>query len=222
MLFRRKQDPGENNAVTVVRDVVEIVAIVAAGIWAFYVFAYENRIKPSLADPDVNVAASMQRLGTHNGFIAVSLRLELRNVGTVKAHFLGLAVNVYGQRIVAAAPKVTLDHPQLKYEFRGFYRTQPPVPVYSWAYITRLGNPSTGQETTLDPGTMIENQRTFYVPQGRFDLLTLGIEAPYTKFDETIPTHLSVDKQGAVAVVASSLAKVNQYNIKPLTSIDIR
>jgi hypothetical protein len=40
----------------------DVVAIVAAGVWAFYVFAYENRIKPSLAGPEVNVVASMQRL----------------------------------------------------------------------------------------------------------------------------------------------------------------
>ena len=35
----------------IVRDVVEVIAIVAAGIWAFYVFAYENRIKPSISNP---------------------------------------------------------------------------------------------------------------------------------------------------------------------------
>jgi hypothetical protein len=220
MLFRRRE--GEPHAVTVVRDIVEVIAIIAAGIWAFYVFAYENRIKPSLADPDVNLAASMQRLGTHNGFIGVSLHLQLRNVGTVKAHFLGLAVNVYGQRIVAAAPKPAPGPTLLKYEFRAFYRTEPAVPVYSWAYITRIGNPSTGQETTLDPGTVIENERTFYVPQGRFDLLLLGIDAPYTKFDETIPTHLSVTREGAVSVIPSSFSKVNQFNIKPVTSLDIR
>lgn len=222
MLFGRKNDAHERHAIAVVRDVVEIVAIVAAGVWAFYVFAYENRIKPAMADPDVNVNASMQRLGTHNGFIAVGLHLQLRNVGTVKAHFLGLAVTVYGQRIVATAPKIAVRHPALKYEFSGFYQAQPPVPVYSWGYVTRLGDPSTGQETTLDPGTTIENQRTFYVPQGRFDLLTLGIEAPYTKFDETIPTHLAVSRQGAATIVPSSLSKVNQYNIRPVTSLDVR
>jgi hypothetical protein len=220
MLFRRRE--GETHAITVVRDIVEIVAIVAAGIWAFYVFAYENRIKPSMADPDVNLTASMQRLGTRNGFIGVSVHLQLRNVGTVKARFLGLAVNVYGQRIVAAAPKPAAGPTPLKYEFQAFYRTEQPVPVYSWAYVTRLGNPSTGQETTLDPGTAIDNERTFYVPQGRFDLLVLGIHAPYTKFDETIPTRISVSRDGAVSLVPSSLSKVNQYNIRPVASLDIR
>jgi hypothetical protein len=64
-----------------------------------------------------------------------------------------------------------------------------------------LDDPSTGQDTQLDPGSPLENDRIFYVPQGRFDLLTVGIDAPYTKFDDaTIPSHLRVSSQGAARV----------------------
>jgi hypothetical protein len=223
MLFGRKQDSRETHAVAVVRDIVEVVAILAAGIWAFYVFAYENRIKPSMADPEINVRASMQRLGTHKGFIAVSLHLQFQNVSPVRAHLLGLAVNVYGQRIVAASPKLAPGHPGTRYEFKGFYKSLPAVPVYSWAYVTQLGDPSSTQDSILDPGTSIENERTFYVPEHRFDLLTLAIDAPYTKFENaTIPTHLVVTPQGSSEVVTTSSPQVNQYNIKPVASLDIR
>ena len=208
--------------IATVRDVVEVVAIIAAGIWAFYVFAYENRIKPSLADPDVNVTASMQRLSDRNGLIAVGLHLQLHNIGTVKAHFLGLAINVYGQRIVAVAPHVPLDREPRDYEFDGFYRPGSRIPVYSFAYVTHLGNPSTGQDTELDPGSTIENDRTFYVPHDRFDLLLLGLDAPYTKFEETIPTHIAVTRQGAASVVTVLSSRVQQYKIMPLTSLDVR
>ena len=210
------------HALAIVRDTVEVAAIIAAGIWAFYVFAYENRIKPSLANPDVNVTASMQRLSDRNGLIAVALHLQLHNVGTVKAHFLGVAVNVYGQRIVATSPRVSPAREVLGYDFYGFYRAAPPIPVYSYAYVTRLGNPSTGQDTELDPGSTLENDRTFYVPQGRFDLLTLGIDAPYTKFDDTIPTHVAVTSQGAAKVVTILSSKIQQYNIQSVTSLDVR
>lgn len=221
MLFGRREGLRKTHTIAVVRDAIEILAIVAAGIWAFYVFAYENRIKPSMADPDINVSASMQRLSTHNGFIAVSLHLQLRNVSTVRAHLLGLAVNVYGQRIVATTPTPS-EHPGTRYEFKGFYRSSPAVPVYSWAYVTQLGDPSSTQDAVLDPGSSIENERTFYVPQHRFDLLSLGIDAPYTKFERTIRTHLVVTEQGSSRVVPGSFSGVNQYNIKPVTSLDIR
>lgn len=211
------------HAVAITRDVIEILAIVIAGVWAFYVFAYENRIKPSLAQPDVNLSASIERLSERNGLIAVGLRMEFHNVGTVKAHFLGVAVNVYGQRIL---PRKTAAHPDcggLSCEFAGFYRVGARVPVYSYAYITRLGNPATGQDTEIDPGTTIANYRTFYVPAGRFDLLTVGIDAPYTKYDErTIPTRLVVGYRGDVKVVTHLTPDIQQYNILPVSSLDIR
>jgi hypothetical protein len=221
MLFGSNRRP-TRHTIAVVRDIVEITAIVVAGIWAFYIFAYENRIKPSFADPDVNVTASMQRLSERDGFIAVALHLQLRNVGTVRAHFLGMAVNVYGQRITAAKPRVSSGNPGLRYDFNGFYRAGPLVPVYSWAYVTSLGNPATGQDSFLDPGSAIENDRTFYVPQGEFALLTLGIDAPYTKYEkDTIPTHLEV-RQGAAKVVTTLSPRVDQYSIEPVTSLDVR
>jgi hypothetical protein len=226
MLFgaRRRADQGDvPHAIAIVRDVVEIVAIVAAGVWAFYVFAYENRIKPSLAGPEVNVVASMQRLGERHGLIAVGIRLQLHNIGTVRAHFLGMAVNVYGQRVIAGRPQISSGGGLLQYDFSGYARTGPRVPVYSYAYITHLGDPSTGQDAALEPGSTLENDRTFYVPQGRFDLLSLGFDAPYTKFDDaTIPTHLDVTPQGAARVVTTLSSRIDQFNIIPVTSLDVR
>jgi len=220
--FRKPRNLRAAHAIAIVRDVVEVIAIVAAGIWAFYVFAYENRIKPSMADPDVNVTASIQRLGARNGLIAVGLHFRLQNTGTVTARFLGVAVNVYGQRIVASLPRVMPQRHLIKYEFDGFYRMGPLVPVYTWAYVTHLGDPSSLQETGLNPGTTIDNYRTFYVPQDRFDLLTVGIEAPYTKFDKPVVTHLVVKAGGDARARPVDLSRIDQYNIFPVTSLDIR
>lgn len=221
MLFGGNRRSSGRHTIAIVRDLVEVTAIVIAGIWAFYIFAYENRIKPSLADPDVNVTASMQRLSERNGLIGVALHLELHNVGTVRAHFLGMAVNVYGQRITPATPRVFKRNPGLQYDYQGFYRSGPMIAVYSWAYVTSLGNPATGQDSFLDPGSTIENDRTFYVPRGQFALLTLGIDAPYTKYEKlTIPTRLEI-RNGAAKVVVHS-PTVDRYSIEPVTSLDVR
>ena len=226
MFFRGERDRNESppsRRLTAVRDVVEIVAIVAAGIWAFYVFAYENRIKPSMAKPDLNFTASVQRLSVRDGLIAVGLRLEFRNIGTVRAHLLGFAVNVYGRKIVEAEPRIPSAKRPAAYEFDAYYRAGPEIPVYSYAYLTSLGDPATKQDTVLDPGTSIDNYRTFYVPQGRFDLLTVGIDAPYTKYEEaTIPTHLATQAAGDVRVVTTLGPKVEQYNVLPVSSLDLR
>ncbi len=212
------------HALAIVRDVVEVVAIVAAGVWAFYVFVYENRIKPSIAQPEIDVTASLQRLSERRGLIAAGLHLKFHNIGTVKAHFLGVAVNVYGQRVAfTASPRPVERSGGTYYGYDAYYRLEQDGTVYSFGYITHLGNPATRQDTELDPGTTIENYRTFYVPVGRFDLLSVGIDVPYTKYDErTLPAHLAVGPSGDVRVVTSLSPRINQYNILPVTSLDVR
>lgn len=222
MIFGSKRD-GLSHSTAIVRAVVEVIAILAAGIWAFYVFAYENRIKPSMASPDVDVTATIRRLSERNGLIAVDVRLQLQNIGSVRATFLGVALNVYGQRIVATQPHpVSVTH-SIRYQLDAFYRTTAPVPVYTYAYVTALGDPSSGQGTELDPGTTIANDRTFYVPKDRFDLLTVGVDALYTKFEgKTIPTRLVVKPGGDASVVTKLTPQIEQYNTLPVTSLDVR
>ncbi len=221
MIFGKRERTSHVSAI--VRDVVEVVAIIVAGVWAFYIFAYENRIKPSFAKPDVNVSASMQRLGERNGLVTVGLHLQMHNVGTVTTNFIGIAINVFGERIVPATPPPQPQQPGKHYVFNGYYRTQGRATVYTYAYITHIGDPSTGAETPLEPGTSMEIQRIFYVPKSRFDLLTMGFDAPYTKYDDvTFPSHLAVGSDGGTRVVTPLSAGVDEFNIIPVTTLDIR
>src|SRR5450755_4209345 len=106
-MFARKQGSEHStNRLAAVRDVVEIVAILAAGLWAMYVFIYENRIKPALLEPTVSVTATMEALGHDRGLTAVRLDTHIVNVGTVRARFLAYSVTVLGSQVNAvAAPK---------------------------------------------------------------------------------------------------------------------
>lgn len=221
-MLSRRNESGERDLISTIRDIVEIVAIIAAGCWAFYIFVYENRIKPSFAAPEINVTASMQRLSTRNGLIAVEIRVQLHNVGTVPAEFLAIAINVYGQRVIAQVPRLHHGSPGIDYDGSDFSRTDPRVAVYTWAYVNKPGNPKSGHQTELDPGGSIENDRIFYVPQGRFDLLTLGIDAPYTKYDETMPTTLEFEPDGGIKVNRPVTPRLQKYNIRTVTSLDVR
>jgi hypothetical protein len=157
--------------------------------------------------------------------MAVGVRMELRNIGTVDAHFLGVALNVYGQRVtMRPAKRGTVRHPHPGvYEYDAFYHLDEPQPVYSYAYVTHLGDPSSNQDTELAPGTSLENYRTFYIPAGKFDVLTVGVDVPFSKFEgRTIPTHLSVNPKGDVLVIPPNSPDVNLYNILPVTTLDVR
>ena len=65
---------GPQRRTAAVRDVVEIVAIVAAGIWAIYTFVYVERLKPAWARPDVGLTASLHKLGERNGLVGRDAR----------------------------------------------------------------------------------------------------------------------------------------------------
>ena len=210
------------HVLAVVRDAVEIVAIVAAGAWAFYVFAYENRIKPSFASPEVNFQASLQRLGEKNGLIAVRLHQGIRNIGTVEAYFVGVVVNVYGERVNRSAGRIAPPPAAPTYRYAAFYRTTPEDAVYSLGYITRMGDPSSSQITELQPGDTIENDYTFYVPTGRYDVLTVEINGVFTKYgDALIPAHLERSPQGAARVAFVQSPKTILYDTNPVTSLSL-
>lgn len=221
-MLSRRNEAGERDRISTIRDIVEIVAIVAAGCWAFYIFAYENRIKPSFAAPDVNVTASMQKLGQRNGLVAVGLRVQLHNVGTVQARFLASAINVYGQRIIARKPPSHSGSAGIDYDGSDFSAADSPVAVYTWAYVTDQGDPASHHQSWLDPGSSIENGRIFYVPQGRFDLLTLSIDAPYTKYQDVMPAHLVFQPNGGIKVDIEDTPRLERFNIRTVTSLDIR
>jgi hypothetical protein len=221
MLFGSKRE-GREGAIATVRDVVEIVAILAAGAWAFYVFAYENRIKPSWANPQVNFSASLQRLGERNGLIALRLHQRLHNFGTVPAHFLGVAINVYGERVSSASARRTPAAPGTTYNYKAFFQTTREDPVYSLAYVTSLGDPTSTQITKLDPGDTLENDYTLYVPRGRYDLLTVEISGVFTKSEGTVvPTRIERSARGAAKIVPADLAKATVADTNPVTSLNL-
>jgi len=193
------RDPDHNaHGIRITRDVVEIVAIIAAGLWAFYVFAYENRIKPSFANPQVEFNATMSRVGERNGFVAIRLDSEIRNVGQVRAHLIGYGMWVYGRRIAPLQkPRGASGNSRSLGLDGAFYRLLPRTPVYGYGYITVLGDPKTTSDLNLQPGDDIKSQNVFFVPINRFDMLDVYIHARYTKKDEhVIPTKLVLDSKG--------------------------
>ena len=170
--FRRDRTHADATTLTMVRDVVEILAIVAAGIWAFYVFVYENRIKPSLLQPDVTITGSLQRTGRVHGMDAVYETTNVTNVGTTAVKFLAYSVTIIASRVV---PQKTPWHPlntNVSDEFARHYRISAGTPVYRRAFLTHDADPRAVAGLNLQPGATSRSDFVFYVPAGRYDRLT--------------------------------------------------
>ena len=108
-----------------IRIVVEIVAIVAAGIWALYTFVYEQRIKPLAEAPSFSIATLVQQSATTNGVAFLTVRKRLENTGNVGIDVAAEVLSVYGEQIgkrahreermeSATRAQVTADVPRRK------------------------------------------------------------------------------------------------------------
>jgi hypothetical protein len=200
MLFRNRDSEGGSHTIRVVRDVIEIVAILAAGFWAFYVFVYENRLKPSLTDPQISVGARLQETSRRAGAIGVLLTTEIRNTGTVRVYFAGYSVTVLGTRMSLSTHPLP-PRPGTMQDTNTFFSLAQPVAVYGFAIITTLGNSTSKHDMELEPGGSVEQQHTFFVPEGRFDVLTAQVEGCIAKSEaRTVPSRLIGRKSGATGV----------------------
>jgi hypothetical protein len=83
-----------------VRTAVEIIAILAAGLWALYTFVYEQRIKPLSEQPEFSVPTTVTQGPTVNGVVFLAIHKRLENTGNVPIDIAAEALSVYGEEIV--------------------------------------------------------------------------------------------------------------------------
>jgi hypothetical protein len=205
LLHHRPQRDSEYGWIETTRDVVEIVAITLAGLWALYIFVYENRIKPAIAPPELSVSAQMERVGAHDGFAVVRVQTHIKNVGTVPAQFLGFSVTILGSRFLPYRPSVPNPLGPYVQEFRPFYSFTKPVVVYRWAYLTNATNPAIQADLRLNPGESSDKDTIVYAPMRAVDHLALYISNAYVKdTNHRIRTTLSYGPDGTPEFSVSS------------------
>lgn len=181
----------------IVRDAVEIAAITLAGVWALYVFVYENRVKPLQGAPELTFSATMERLGEHDGLTAVRLRTQTKNVGTVRVQFIAVSMTVLGSRIIESPRPQPAKATAAFNRLQTYYTSSHSQAVYRDVFLTRMADPSIPADAWLEPGGVDNQDRIFYVPTKRFDLLVAWAVSVYTKHDDkTVPTTLSIRPNG--------------------------
>ncbi|HEY3675347.1 MAG TPA: hypothetical protein VGK84_05100, partial [Candidatus Tumulicola sp.] len=128
-----------------VREIVEVVAILLAGIWALYVFVFENEIRPAFEPPTPSFTVEMRHVGNDRNLAVIRVDVALRNPGMADVRFLGFSLTVLGSNVIdAASPRpASGDAYNNKLEAYNSYST--PEPVFRDAYVTSQGNPEAHQ-----------------------------------------------------------------------------
>lgn len=114
------------------RHLIEIVAFIVAALWAFYVFIYQERIKPASEELRMQPTVVVHHEMLASGREYVEVRLTLKNLSGVNAKLDGMIINIYGRKfadtpgehIESALPGITelnrtltLSNPTLLYSF---------------------------------------------------------------------------------------------------------
>ncbi len=180
MLFARNE---RKDKISTVRDVVEIVAIVAAGLWALYVFVYEQRIKPASEPPSLILTGSLHRLGAQNGLTRIGMNATILNNGHTNASLIATSFAADGLRYSAnAVPMIDRSIDGLTtYERDG--RISSRTLVYRIVELTRQISPKYSTSFTLAPGQSVPYSAIFVVKSGEFDTIALYGSLAYTKND---------------------------------------
>lgn len=186
MLGADLDEPGGHRVVTTVRHIVEIVAIIAAGIWAFYTFIYEERIKPAREPLSANESIALTRVGRVGNLDIIAVTIMIKNVGKTEFDTVALAYDVTGFRFSQSKP-YTL---QTGSERELGDSAQPTAPhlllSHVSLYAAALNGPS-DLHNIIEPGGQSDYTIFLGIPHRRYGLLKAHFQ--YLPYKTPVRTH---------------------------------
>jgi hypothetical protein len=117
------------------RIIVEIVAIVAAGLWALYTFVYIQRIVPLSEPPSFSVPTVVDQGSTVNGITFLTIHKQLQNTGNVPIDIAAEALSVYGERLVHGIARHTRFETATNAQMRADVAVRPVALLFSFAKL---------------------------------------------------------------------------------------
>jgi hypothetical protein len=176
-----------------IRTAVEIVAIVAAGLWALYTFVYEQRIKPLSEAPSFSIPTMIDQGSTLNGVAFLTIHKWLQNTGNVPIDIAAETLSVYGEVIGRST--------------RRYDRIETPTNDKVTADVPRRSVALLFSFAKLRSGALGGNQHTdFFVP-------------PHSSAEETFLVAVPVKLYPVILIVRKDY--VEKAPISPKLAVDI-
>ncbi len=164
------------------RHLVEILALTVAAAWAFYVFVYQERIKPAHETPVLDVSSVVSREDAPNGKQIITVLLSIKNIGQPFLQLDGFIINVTGirygnqvQKRLASSPFVALD---------ATLPTASRSPLYSFHLLFKPFTSGVGLPSVLGPNYQRENGFSFALPRAAYDAISVEYTVCYQRADD--------------------------------------
>jgi len=202
---KRRMSEREPRAIRIVEDrwatfrhIIEAVAIVAAGTWAFYTFIYQEKIKPAAEPAALDDSIVVHRLGRDRTRDILGVTVQLHNVGKTEIDIAADAYNVwgdsYGRREVPYAKgssSVRADGTQIPRRSR--------LLVMAFAELRDAAEGGRkNQHIILEPGATENIDDVVVVPRGKYDLIHAQVIAVPVKtpVERKVPVSIERNKNG--------------------------
>jgi len=206
---------GESGSLATARELVEIVAILLAGIWAIYIFAYEQRIKPAYESPSLLVSGSLRKAGERNGLVQLRFSGTVRNAGHADVAIVALGFSANGIRYTTNGTPFFLHASPGLTVYQRDARIGARVQVYRQIELTRFVDKRYGGGFTVSPGEEVPFSGIFLVKRAEFDAVTLFGSLSFAKagIDGGYATKVGSNWDGA-AYFESADHNPNYYSLE--------
>ncbi len=162
------------------RHIAEIVAIVAAAIWALYVFVYQESIKPASQPPELQPTYTVEHALLPDGNEFVKVRTELRNNGASTIYMAGLSMNIYGERFENVDVSIESDPSSGSVHANRTLKRTTPVFLYASAFLLKpFGRKD--EELNIQPSTSFNGFGNFAIAPRQYDVVLVSLEWCFTK-----------------------------------------
>jgi hypothetical protein len=166
------------------RHLVEIVTLVTAAVWAFYVFVYQERIKPASELPSLQVSASVAHEPLHGGKELVTINVTLNDTGSNDVSMASLLVNAHGVLYKGSASEAQEIRPAngitiVSHTLRG---SDPELLYSHFSLWEPLG--ATRRTLRLPKGEQLSFAEPFVIERGRYDTLRVTYAYCYQRYDD--------------------------------------
>ena len=177
------------------RHVIEAVAILAAGAWAFYTFVYQEKLKPASQPAALAVGIDMRELGHTTGHDIVGIRLSFHNAGQTEIDIAADGFTVWGERFGTRVVENRFEKADINGFERGLGMVSKQVVRSSMELRDMAVHGHPGNHIVLEPADNETVETTVELAHGAYDLLYARVIAVPCKTSETAKIPVSIKRE---------------------------
>ncbi len=173
--------PPQRSRLERLRHLVEIVAFIGAGVWAIYVFVYQERIKPTLTPPAMHASFDITHVTPRGRKEIVTIDFHLKNISAVDLELVGAYINAFGVRYTTGGKeRLTTPVEGTLVADRGLTASKPALIA---AFVNRWRGFGVRKSLPLEPGNEFAEHLAFAIPDGSYDLARVTWRVCWSRID---------------------------------------